>query len=322
MAQTEQTPGARIRVKMAERGLNTTRLAREARLTRNTVAAALADKPVRNGTLDRIARTLGCDAGEFFAPTPAAQLSPDEQRQRLAALDMTRRTLVTPTRVAKNLSLVAHRYGLSSRSLIEAAPLAFTLLAELSLQKRREAVARIKDKVNALRFGDLDHLTVKSIGCLRLDEAIWAEESSIDARDLDGTACADADRDSGPIPSPMVAFVADLMEKLGLSDQIDIDTNFNNSTAALFSDAELFRDDLETLTGGAPRATYAISHVARALDDLPKSLAPTPGKSDETLTRRIDWLARLVPEAEWEKEQARRAAREAEAANANPEDLL
>lgn len=321
MAQTKQTPGARIRVKMAERGLNTTRLARAAGLTRNTVAAALADKPVRKGTLDRIARALGCDVGDFFAPTPAAPLSPEEQRQRLAALDMTRRTLALPTRVAGNLALVAHRYGLSSRSLIEAAPLAFTLLAELSLQKRREAVARMKDKVNDLRFGDLNHLSVKSVGCLRLDEAIWAEESSINARDLDGTACADEDRDTGPISSPMVAFVADLVATLGLSDQIDIDTDFNASAADLLRDAELFRDDLKTLTGGDPRATYAINHVARALDDLPKSLAPTPGEADESRSRRIDWLARLVPEAEWEKEQARRAAWEAEAANSKPEDL-
>ena len=87
-------------------------------------------------TIVRIARALGVGAEELGASLAEKELREIKANLRAFASSRTIINLNGQTNI--HFDLVSARYGISSQSQIEAAPLLFTILAKMSLADRRK----------------------------------------------------------------------------------------------------------------------------------------------------------------------------------------
>ena len=120
---------------------------------------------------------------------------------------------------ALDYGLVQRRYSVSTREIMELAPLAFLLLAEGSLNWRKQKVESFDEATNNLRKLGGGHFSFVN-AIYRAEEACFDEEKSIEKRDVFGQHLADDTYNLGYDPSTNNPFADYLRE---LANDIDDD---------------------------------------------------------------------------------------------------
>ena len=142
------------------------------RINVSTISRIERGKPsrVRESTVKQLANALGVQ------PTELCKDATSEPDLVKVPMDV---------RARNALALVAKRYGVVRRTIIELAPLLFYIAAEQSLRSRRQHLEEIREAAHSLddlrsRVRHLPHIWTAG------DEASHNEAASIEARDLFG----------------------------------------------------------------------------------------------------------------------------------------
>ena len=279
------------------RGMSRRALAAESGVSERHIARIeTADAPVsvRRETAERLARVL-YDQDESledelrvpydFFRAPARGLKRVMPRVQLSAR--------VSHQVRLAYDLVRLRYGSSAREVMVLAPLLFALLAEGSLQWRRQALDEIEDLKERLQAfeqsGTRRHLYFAKY-MITINEGIDLEKGSIEADDVRGQLVRedaymrqyDAD-DAQPFQDYLDSLAADLdgrdVVDFRAGDRITPDPYWG------VSPYRLFPEQLEKLTGGSDRARWALEYGDVRLSSIPERLL-----EDAATGERVQWL--------------------------------
>lgn len=241
-------------------------------------------------TAAAIAKALGV-AVEDLAKPPHQEAAGDQVRRAPAQQKPLRRVIDTETALA--FEMVERLYGIPVRSQLSMAPLFAVLLAEGSLARRKQLVAAVSE--NLLRLDTLGegHLAFAHPNVL-VDEAIAAEQNSIEQRDVFGEHVAemafeygyDSDRNN-----PFADYLRVLAKEVDQS-LIQLSDWLGRPGAGL-PDYEVGSGLIDEITGGSSDAKYALQRRHVALKDIPEGLVG-PAKQEE----RIAWIVSRIPEGE------------------------
>lgn len=204
--------------------------------------------------------------------------------------------------------LVEDRYGVDIWEIIDAAPLLFTLLAEMSLADRRRRLDEMLEAWDAYQKTVPDHIDFARVG--DCEEGRAAEEVSINGRDLFGTRILEEDQLwSMYVPNgsydqdrnPFSDFLIKLAKELGPGNEA-IDYDGIGRFGQRFPTCEIFLNYRKRLTGGSERADYALSRGHVRLDEIPGRLRCDDEEDDVSVSaERTKWLEAKVPDEEWAK---------------------
>lgn len=168
---------------LRKRRLTQASLAERAKLGVKTVGRIKRREEVRYSNAAKIADALGVTIDVLQAPPSGELEKKGEETSGMHRLvsDMSGWTL-------NMLALSSLRYGVSEDTILEAGPFMFTILAELSLKRRRDALEKWKDMaLKAVATGPKSH-DFPDLEMIKDD--IWAlyheELESIENRDLSG----------------------------------------------------------------------------------------------------------------------------------------
>lgn len=136
-----------------------------------------------SGTILRLATALGVQPEDLAEPPRQPERQDDASKSRFetAMLDSNRNAL----------ALVAHRYGVSVRTIIELAPMLFTLTAEQHLADRRADLAGVE---NALELAESKTPSYTLLFHEHTYDALAFERNAIHRRDLFLDQCDDPAR--------------------------------------------------------------------------------------------------------------------------------
>ena len=165
-----------------ERGYTQQGLAEKARVDKKTIARIEGSKggEPRGDTVRLIAKALGVENPQVLAEEPESDVVHEEFRKIGARRVKVKVPLFDEAILAYDLA--EEHYGVDMHKLINAAPVLFTLLAEMSLADRRCSVKEMSKAWDTFLRTCPEHLKHLSLqgGCS------WDEETSIDKRDLFG----------------------------------------------------------------------------------------------------------------------------------------
>jgi transcriptional regulator with XRE-family HTH domain len=190
------------------------------------------------------------------------------------------------------LTLVAKRYGVSRRTIIELAPLLFYTVAEQSLRNRRNRLKEIREAADTLYHLQRNvphvppHWPVDE-GALRLEHA------SIEARDLFGRKFEEA---SHPFlndyvelyneaeSNPLAAFLNETLSAARSPQHPD--EEYGPVQCALSGELSygICHDEAAEIVGGDEEAAIAIVHGRIALHEMPKG---TPAERAEWVRNKL-----------------------------------
>jgi len=162
------------------------------------------------------------------------------------------------------LRLTAMRYGMDGRSILRMSTTLFVIVAELQLADRAKRLAETEAHIHSFPAG-FDHMANAVHGKGQIEEALWAEKRSIEARDLTGDTFSEDewhDRFTGNTDL-FEAFLERMLEDLAP----DIYKNPIGSTAF-----DLFQGQIEELTQGDSLARMILLKG----DVHPRELAAIP----------------------------------------------
>ena len=200
--------------------------------------------------------------------------------------------------------LVEEHYGVDMHRLIEEAPALFALLAEASLAERRRRVGEAKAALEEFNRALPGHLA----------ESAWAyqeEEESIERRDLfrhpgdlewDDPRREDYRENGNPFANFLKGLAKNLEAGNGALDPADV--GFDPD---LICRGHLFPERRARLTGGSPRAEWALSHGYVRLGQIPKRLR---GEGEDAARERAEWLEAQISDDEWARCEEMMAAAE------------
>ena len=270
----------RLRSLRKEKGLSQAKLADMSGITARTIRRMEKEpercKKTREETAARLAKALAVEPGVLTGELPAPRLGKGSQPEfgrvrRISAQ-------VSP-KVRLAYDLVRRQYGVSVTEIINMAPLLFSLLAEGSLNRRRE---RLKEACEAI------DLLGNNGFRLNPDETIEQEEESIANADVFGEQ-----RLSGH-PGPLEPFYpiegnpfAEYLHELDPNavDDIEVDSSRMNIGY------QICLDELKDITHGSYEAYQCLSAGHARISDIPGDLM-TEGAGED----RARWLEAKLPE--------------------------
>lgn len=218
----------------------------------------------------------------------------------LRALGYRRLNTQIDGRTMINLDMVEQIYGVSLRTQIIMAPLAVALLAEASLQWRREKVARIQQATAELRRLGTGAFSFTAVAADSIEEGAAEESRSIAARDIFGSKVGEDVHDVGYDPvidNPLANYLREQADRLDIDD-VEVEPEGVWPTSEGLPYYEIGEKRLDRITGGDFWAWYAVTHGYARIRDIPEELI-----GDEATEERAAWLAANVPAAERAKQQ-------------------
>jgi len=173
---------------LKNKGLSLADLAKRARINKQTIWRLTADKvtKARDRTIEQIAHVLKVDSrvltGEVSVPEESSDSEPVTSKNQL--------NVRVGTAQRNALNLVARRYRVSPSQIVELAPLLFVWAAEESLRRRQERLSKLDQVLDQTKTlgRELRHLSPQMNIFSYADDAIAAEQSSINERDLFGSS--------------------------------------------------------------------------------------------------------------------------------------
>jgi transcriptional regulator with XRE-family HTH domain len=229
----------------------------------STISRIERGKPsrVRESTLKQFAAVLGVNSRDLSEPEAT---EPD-----LVKLPM-------GTSLRNALALVARRYRVGRRFIVELAPLLFYIAAEQSLAVRQKRLEDIREAAKSLE--NLQTRTPHLPSLYPVDEeALRVEEKSIKAQDLFGQSFAEAGHDSFGRRSesydeeeenPLAAFLSEALEKTRGPNDGNEPVRCPPSWGS--PSYWICYDEAAELVGGDEQAAGAILSGHAALHEMPK----------------------------------------------------
>ncbi len=247
----------------------------------------------RENTVTRLAAALNVEIGILTGDKPLPDGRPEAETTSVQIS-----STISPQRRLE-YDLVKRRYGLSARHLINWAPLLFVLLAEGSLAWRRQKLKEVKEAAGCLSELGKTYSHLYFAYCLDQVKAGYeTEQESIDKADLLGDVVRDkgfsgsagcffpddALFDVTPFYNYLFKFAADL-EVPGIINFWLESFNPHPDEFLGMEPHNLFRDDLDEITGGSIRARLALDFGDVRLSEIPEGLM-----SEEAKDKRVAWL--------------------------------
>ena len=248
----------------------------------------------RSRTIRQLARALSVDPAVLTGDGPTPNISRDR-----SALDTRSQLNVRVATAPRNaLNLVAWRYRVEPSQIVELAPFLFVWAAEESLRRRQERLStldRTLDETKALG-AQLCHLSPQINIFSYADDAIAAEQSSINERDLFGSSIKldligvgpDFDTD---IQNPFAMFLRELVSSLGNVATFD---KWSGSWSPAY---RVCSEEAAALVGGDRDRADEILRGLVALNEMPKEI-----RKPEMAEERTEWVRAKAEE--YRKEMA------------------
>lgn len=264
-----------LKFHMKKCGMTQTELAAVSKVSAKTIGRALRENRSQNeDTVGNLAMALQVE--------PAALGLPPDVVSEMAALEQMARTyrhsLTLAGEERLNFDLVQRHYGVSNDLIIKAAPLMFSLVAELCLAERREAFQRACDWESNIP----PHLrNASGVAVGHMDGVLARERESIDRSDILGRHLVDTLDDYAVrfAPIPFHDFLCRFAEQTNAEafENVEIDRR-----GIYFS---LFGQDLETIANSDSAAKLSLQNGRVRIRDIPEELLATNKASE-----RADWL--------------------------------
>lgn len=231
-----------------------------------------AEAKKRGLTQEKLAEAVGISreqCGKHLRKKGAININEDTARGYEQAFGLSHEELSRPLQVSKDtpsgwnrvvvplsdeelliLRLTAMRYGIDGRKILRMSAALFTIVAELQLADRAKRLEAAEDLIESFPDG-FDHMANAVYGKGQIHGALWAEKSSIAARDLTGSTFSDDEWHDGFTGNTDLfeAFLERMLENLAS----DIYEPLLGSPAS-----DLFHDKIEELTQGDALARMAL----------------------------------------------------------------
>lgn len=291
---------------LESKGMTQHELAKRSGLGEKTIGRVKRGGDAHARTVDRIAAVLGATRSELMTaplnsnPTTPAQKAAGDHR--VSVLMIAGGPL--------NYDLVAHRYHVTSKSIMDAAPLLFALLAEMSLQERRQRLAEFESAVDEAVGIAPRHLKSAYIANNDLFDAVAAENRSIAVYDLSGGQIEEDDWADQGDQTPwqdksgdlFISFLNRLTERTNLDLILSAEGALHPIKGAannIFVE-NLLADDLFGITGGDRMADFALRRRFARIDAIPVELRQADRTED-----RVAWLVARIPDKQRQEHQDR-----------------
>ena len=252
----------------------------------------------RRETIAQLCKAFAVDPGVLTgrpATTPAAQANGDDplvpEAGEADPFENTSQLNLRVDNAARNaLALTARRYGVQLAEIVEIAPFLFFLMAERSLQRRRETLSKVGNaiaEVESLR-GRHRYLPIDIPGN---DDQISCEENSIEKNDIFGRLYEAANngrsfrlvRDyDDNAQNPFAVFLKDelkaLKDAFPEGNRRTIQPNFDGWHPDVWSSPgySICRDEVIAMVGNDDEAVQAVLSGKAPLHEIPKHLKNSP----------------------------------------------
>ena len=296
------------------KGYSQQALADEAGVDKKTIVRIEGGKggETRGETAKMIARALGINDFHVLAEDPESETVHSEEFRILGARRVKKEVLLFDETVLA-YDLVKEHYGVDMHKLINAAPVLFTLLAEMSLADRRHRLKEMQMAWGAFEEARPDHI-------LHLyPSSAYCEQNSIDKRDIFGREVLNKGELVPELyhegQNPFSDFLIRQTKELGAqNDAINRGDmmlgSMHPETDGWLWHIPLFRTFRERLTGERrttggdyrSRADYALSRGYVRISEIPEHLRGENEEEDEhVVSERVKWLEEQVPDEDWAK---------------------
>lgn len=217
---------------------------------------------VRESTLERLATALGTDIDTLTGPDienePSDRLFGRKTQMNVRIADDARNAL----------TLVARRYGMKPADIVHISPFLFLWAAETSLKRRSVALKEVEDRIASLAATSRPkHLDEIITNHWHADDAVLAEQRSINALDLFGTTIPDEHLSHDYEDSeqnPFAVFLKSLADELGDLAEFDYWSVWWDQPGYQLGDAEAL-----AMTGGDEEAARQITNGFAPLHEMP-----------------------------------------------------
>lgn len=321
-----------LREQMGKRKLTQAALAEAAKVGTKTIGRIFRGEDLRRSNAQKIAGALGVTVEELSAAPTEHLKRHEDDRSKIERL-----VIDVDGDAINALWMTARRYRVPVRALIQYAPLLFTIVAGISLQRRMDRLETWKAKMEeALASGPAQESYSLDLIGDKVMTAYWSEREAIEKRDLrEGMTGDYSTPNSLPEGSKPDNTFFDLLEELAseagqelkfISARLDSIFYYHSELTSCYSD--LFPADeagfRSYLTDGGPLddlpswmleaivGYQAIEGGDVTVRDIPSDLLA----SDDKMTDRIRWIAARYAGADGDLDKAIALYHEARASNA------
>lgn len=292
-----------LKIFRKKRGFSQEALAEASGVAKKTIARIETGKggETRPSTVQLLAKVLGLKDIQVLAQEPESEAVRDEELQKHDFLRPIKLILNGETSLACDLA--AERYGIESYRIFNAAPMLFTLLAEMSLADRRRRASQIYETLETFP----EHFI--NVGTRQLDE----EHSSIAERDVFAYGIAHEKGYMRTFPNdyyffeegrnPFEDFLKRLAKDLGPENDAIDPEEVHLDPERLWDYVPLFDAHRKNLTGGSDRADYALSRGYVRIAQIPEGLRYKDDEDKDVAADRMKWLEAKVPDEVWAEEK-------------------
>ena len=274
------------------KGFSQQGLADKAGIAQKTVARIEVGKggETRGNTVTRIANVLRIKP-ETLGREPESEAAKEAGLQKFGSGAFNRR-LSLDGETLISYDLVKEHYGVDMRKIINAAPMLFTVLAELSLTARRRRAEEAEEAIDAFNRVRPEHISGRAWGGYHENTSIMERDlfaRSIDWMEVDGSYYEE-DR------NPFSDFLKQLAKELSPENDAIDPEEIHFDPDPFFMHVPLFETYRKSLTGGSRRADYALSRGYARIGGIPKELL---GEDEDVTSKRMKWLESKVSDADW-----------------------
>ena len=268
---------------------------------------------VRPRSLRRLARALAVETSVLLRSTPLTKAPPTPKKRSI--------TVQSTPGLRLAYDLVTRRYGITRDELFALAPMLFVLLAEGSLDWRREKLQQVQQASQDLEKLGHDHPTLyfaKRDHQHAFNAGVAREEASIERSDLRGRevwddAAVESDgfrEDDLMRVTPFAGYLEELAKAVGKSEVIDFsdfDWLLVDQGLDLWTNPySVCQGDLDEIAGGSAAARWALEWGEVRISEIPEELM-----SKEAKSRRAAWLeSRLSDDVRAKAERRHKALEE------------
>jgi len=228
-------------------------------------------------TVFKIAKTLDVEIGVLTGDLPMPDIKPfkpQAERSRIGA-DVSDRT--------HNAYVIAKkRYGYSKTEIIEMAPLLLAIIAEGSLDFRRQNLEQLEEQLDTQPNSLGRVLTDEDIECLE------QEEASIRKKDLFGKGVTSEGSSISYYPrlgNPFDSYLHRIVDALTNNDAVYLDDEYEDSFVNGIPDFTVFWDEAIKLTNNDSDLAAKVNVGIIQLKNMPDELW-----SEDATENRVAWL--------------------------------
>ena len=251
------------------------------------IESSEADVMVRATTAERLAQALGISVERLAGDEPI-------QANQPSLPDGLQFTVKVDIGVQFAYDMIRRKYGPSRKDVIRLAPVLFVLLAERSLEWRRQRLKEVEEAIERVRkVSEGSQALYFTNQVWRVEEGCKVEQESIEQGDF----LADLHRqkmknephfmddESLYKANPFCEYLNKVAMDLGLEKDIRVDWDESPWGSYVF----LYYEKFEEIVGDSEEAFQALAYGDVRLSEIPKELMPERD-ADERKDERIQWL--------------------------------